>query len=104
MQKKILSDQIYWEVPQSEDGRFVVVKIMESETEQLWLIDAKKGNSKLLAEGAYVEGDITSDGAWVAYSVDICEEKCQPVVYIYEVRTGETVEVGPGTMPVWMKR
>ena len=64
-------------------------------TGAIWLMDADGRNARMLVAGSTFGGpEISPDGTRVAYD-DF------GTVYVVEIATGQTTQVGGGTQPAW---
>ncbi len=59
----------------------------------LWYMDIKSGEHKKIADEIWAIGDIVKDSPYVPYTKDIMKGREQHVVFIYNLESGENIEV-----------
>jgi Tol biopolymer transport system component len=90
----------------SDDGRFSLIDaiIKGAHQRQLWLLDAEKGQARMLAEADGVMGAVSPDGQWVVVNTITDNGKTKETNLILTATEGEeTRPLGAGYVRAWVR-
>ena len=87
----------------SADGGLALVTGQVDGDIQAWLLDAKEGRARLLAEGWLSGGSLSADGRWYIYSSREDREDIESELVLLDVEKDETRSLGMGIRPIWVR-
>lgn len=90
----------------SDDGRFSLINaiIKETSQQQLWLLDAEKGQARMLAEADGVIGATSPDGQWVVVNtIKRNGEARETNLTLMAMEGEETRPLGAGYVRAWVR-
>jgi hypothetical protein len=95
---------IYPAIQCSSDGGLGLLTGQPAEGLQVWLLDAKAGQARLLVDGWLTGGALSADGRSYVYSSREDREDLESELMLLDITKDETRRLGVGMRPIWVGR